>query len=89
MSSFSIRTTFRRFSALRTLDFYVFSDHKINPKETMVTKHFRNVCIRNTDDIILNFPQMALLEEYIQSYIIKKDTRGGGKAPLVSRLVVC
>lgn len=88
MSSLFVRTTLRRFPALRTLDFYVPGDHKINPKETMVTKHFRNVYIRDTDSITLDFSQMALLEEYIQSYIIKKDIRGGGKSPLVSRLVV-
>ncbi|KAK0119131.1 hypothetical protein ONS96_012198 [Cadophora gregata f. sp. sojae] len=88
LSSLYVRSTVRRFPNLRTLDFYVPGDHKINPFSKMALKHWRDVVVRDSDGMTLSRSQMGLLEMImaVEMAAIRKEV-GNDEIP-ASRLLV-
>ncbi|KAH7364296.1 hypothetical protein BKA65DRAFT_472635 [Rhexocercosporidium sp. MPI-PUGE-AT-0058] len=88
-SSLHVRTTIRRFPNLRSLNFYVPGDHKINPVGHKYSlKHFSLVPVRASDNISMSKSQLTFFEMQMETEMdtIRKEL--GEKDFPASRLVV-
>ncbi|KAH7417261.1 hypothetical protein BKA64DRAFT_295259 [Cadophora sp. MPI-SDFR-AT-0126] len=88
LSSRYVRSTICQFPNLRSLDFYIPGDHKINPFSKMVLKHWCAVAVRDSDGMTLSRSQMAVLESYMADEMMAIRKEFGNNAIADPRLLV-
>ncbi|KAG4442299.1 hypothetical protein IFR05_002223 [Cadophora sp. M221] len=89
LNSLFVRTTARRFPNLRSLDFYVPGDHKIDPVSCDYSfKHWRSITVRDSDGITLNGSLMAFFEMMLEVEMVTIRKELGKNDLPGSRLLV-
>ncbi|KAH6709342.1 hypothetical protein BKA61DRAFT_614046 [Leptodontidium sp. MPI-SDFR-AT-0119] len=89
LTSLYVRTTVRRFPNLRSLDFYVPGDHKIDPASHKYSfKHWRAITVRDSDGLTLSRSQMGFFEMMLEDGMVTIRKELGKKDLPGSRLLV-